>query len=493
MTRSLLFRVTAPWLIVGLLACGLCWISAWHVYRVQRDLSNLLTHDVASLLAAQEIEIRVRQLRYHSFLYLTDPSPRRLPDIANDEAAFEQAFRSAEEHITSDAERVQLGTIAEGFRRYKEDMDRLRERVKEGASGLNPARVADDHPIRHIVNPCHELFRINQELMTDAASNVASAADQARWIMIVLGIAGPLGGLLAGFGVARGISRSIYRLSVRIKDVAGRLDQDVATVSVSTGADLQALDAHLQRIVSRVEEVGERLQQQQRELVRAEQLISAGRLAASVAHEVRNPLSAIKMLVEAARRPSGSSPLTAEDLDVILGSVTRLEKTVENFLQFARLPRPEKRPCDLVEVVSQSLKLVATRARQQGVRLEQSAPLAPARIVADPGQITTVLINLLLNALDAMPEGGVLTVVTKRDGVSGHVEILVRDTGTGISEEVLNKLFTPFNSSKIAGTGLGLSIAKQIVEDHGGTLEGRNLPGHGAEFIIRLPDQDAVK
>src|SRR5262249_11804413 len=153
-------------------------------------------------------------------------------------------------------------------------------------------------------------------------------------------------GLIGGYGIARGLSRSIYQLSVRVQGMAQRLDQDVASVSVAADADIQSLDKQLQHVVARVEEVAQRLQQHQREMLRAEQLAAVGQLAASVAHEVRNPLTSVKLLVESALKPrprAGGTPgLTREDLEVIHGEVVRLEQTVQGFLDFARPPAPRR-------------------------------------------------------------------------------------------------------------------------------------------------------
>src|SRR5262249_23599132 len=154
----------------------------------------------------------------------------------------------------------------------------------------------------------------------------------ARLAMVVLGVLGPVSGLIGGYGIARGLSRSIYQLSVRVQDMAQRLDQDVASVSIAADGDIRNLDMQLQHVVRRVEEVAERSQRHQREMLRAEQLSAVGQLAASVAHEVRNPLTSVKLLVESALRSHNRDPLTVDDLEVIHGEVVRLEQTVQSFL-----------------------------------------------------------------------------------------------------------------------------------------------------------------
>ncbi|HEY1860293.1 MAG TPA: ATP-binding protein, partial [Gemmataceae bacterium] len=305
---------------------------------------------------------------------------------------------------------------------------------------------------------------------------------------VFLGLAGPVSGLIIGYSVARGISRSIYRLSVRVQDVAQRLDQDVASISITADGDIQNLDKQLDHVVGRVEEVAERLQRHQRDMLRAEQLSAVGQLAASVAHEVRNPLTAVKMLVEAALRPNNQRSLSAEDLQVIHREVARLEQTVQGFLDFARLPTPQRSTCDLREIIAHAIELVRARANQQDVEIEVEVPESAVSANVDINQICTVLVNLCLNALDAMLQGGQLDVALVRVS-GGRMRLTISDTGPGIHPEMAGKLFTPFSSSKATGTGLGLSISRRIIEEHGGRITGANRPV-GACFTIELPAED---
>src|SRR5262249_27518740 len=156
---------------------------------------------------------------------------------------------------------------------------------------------------------------------------------------------------------------------------------------------------------------------------------------------------------------------TRDDLEVIHGEVKRLEGTVQGFLDFARPPRLDRAPCDVRAVVAQSVELVRARARQQGVGLDVKAPDAPLTADVDRGQICTVLANLFLNALDAMPRGGRLEV--RAEAAGDRAVLRVADTGPGIAPAVAGQLFTPFVSTKPTGTGLGLSLSRRILEEHG--------------------------
>jgi signal transduction histidine kinase len=193
----------------------------------------------------------------------------------------------------------------------------------------------------------------------------------------------------------------------------------------------------------------------------------------------------MKLLVEAALRPGRNASLNDEDLRVIHGEIVRLEETVQSFLTFARLPAPRRHVSDLRETVGRPLDLVRVRARRQGVEVEVAQPGRPVPVDLDAGQFQQVLVNLLLNALDAMPRGGRLRVAVEANG--SEARLTVRDTGPGIAPEMAGRLFTPFASTKPTGTGLGLSLARRIVEEHGGRIRGENHPDGGACFTIGLP------
>jgi signal transduction histidine kinase len=286
---------------------------------------------------------------------------------------------------------------------------------------------------------------------------------------------------VAGFGIARGLSRSIAQLRVRVEDVRAELDQDVGSVRVERGG-LGGLDAELAAVTARVREVVEQAQRREREALRAEQLAAVGQLAAGVAHEVRNPLVAIKLLIEAAL---AGGELTADDLRVIHGEVRRLERAAQGLLDFARPAPPRREAADLRAVVGSAVDLVRGRAGLQNVRVEVVTPADPVVAAVDVGQIQGVLVNLLLNALDAMPGGGRVTMGLGR--TDGAVMLTVRDTGPGIRADVLPRLFEPFASTRDTGTGLGLHVSRRVVREHGGDLSGANDPGGGAVFTITLP------
>ena len=223
-----------------------------------------------------------------------------------------------------------------------------------------------------------------------------------------------------------------------------------------------------------------------------EKLASLGTLAAGVAHEIRNPLQAIKMRLFSLRKSLPSGLRDHEDLSVISSEIDRLEKIVKETLQFARPGEPEMASVPVSELIADVVHLLEGSLRKHGVRLDVSAE-EHLFVRADRQQIQQVLINLVLNGSESIVgQGSVsLRASARNSGSSGDpkpaVRIEVADTGRGIPPEVERRIFDPFFSTKESGTGLGLSIAARIVEKHGGDIRFSTTPGRGTTFSIVLP------
>ncbi|MBI2469176.1 MAG: hypothetical protein HYV62_15390, partial [Candidatus Rokubacteria bacterium] len=224
------------------------------------------------------------------------------------------------------------------------------------------------------------------------------------------------------------------------------------------------------------------------EVEQRERLSALGNLAAVVAHEVRNPLNAISMGLQRLREefpPAEGGAEYARVVELTQGEVRRLNGIVEEFLSLARpLPlKPERvAPAEVVQAVA---ALVEADARGRGVRLDVRTPadLPPARL--DPDQMKQVLLNLVTNALEAMPQGGVLGLGAAAR--QGTLLLTVEDTGEGIPADLLPRIFEPYVTTRTRGMGLGLAIARRIVDAHRGRIEAESRPGQGSRFTVALP------
>ena len=238
----------------------------------------------------------------------------------------------------------------------------------------------------------------------------------------------------------------------------------------------------------------EKLEQTQRQLIHSGKLASLGSLAAGVSHEILNPLNIITMSLHLMSDDPDTPPEITQELLVLQEQAERINKITQNILYFSRQRKPERSRLDLNEMVRRTLSLIERELMLENIEVELRLSEELAPILVDQDQLNQVLLNLLTNARDAMPDGGRLVVLTETVESLGHqfVELRVEDTGTGIAPENIAKLFDPFFTTKgeSGGTGLGLSICHGIVEAHGGSLNGVNLPGGGAAFIMRLPGLD---
>ncbi len=353
-----------------------------------------------------------------------------------------------------------------------------------GTPTRNRARAeATELLTEHVLKPCQQFRLFNGEQLEEAAGRHEEVLRRLGLGMALIGGLGGIAGIVLGFGVARTLTLSIRRLQVQIRDAAGKLGPHLPQIVFTPSGDFRGLHAQVNHLTGRIEEVVAALQQREREVLRAEQLSAVGQLAAGVAHEVRNPLTSIKMLVQLALEQRTSVP--PDDLQVIDGEIRKMENSLRAFLDFARPPKAERRSVDLLSIVAAVIGLIRGRTEKQNVALRVYDPGRPVVVTADPDQIRQVLVNLALNALDAMPTGGVLQLVV-RDSLDG-VEVEITDTGAGIAAEVAPKLFQPFVSGKDTGLGLGLVISQRIAEDHGGRLIGANAEGVGATFTLTLP------
>ncbi|HZW36421.1 MAG: two-component system sensor histidine kinase NtrB [Deltaproteobacteria bacterium] len=243
--------------------------------------------------------------------------------------------------------------------------------------------------------------------------------------------------------------------------------------------------------------LSEALEEQRRiesQLIRAGRLGALGEMTAGIAHEIKNPLHAMKGTAEILRDVVPQEAPERRMLDLHIGEIDRLAQAAERFLTFARPAPADRRPLDLREVVGRVASLVETQARKEGVKTAMLPYLGeePPRVLGDPDQLIQLLLNIAINGVQAMApqRGGTLTfsLGKEREGEKRIFVIRVANTGPVIPADQLERIFDPFFTTKDGGTGLGLSIGSRIADQHDGVLSVRNLPeGTGVEFSLSLP------
>ncbi|HZS48062.1 MAG TPA: ATP-binding protein [Blastocatellia bacterium] len=224
----------------------------------------------------------------------------------------------------------------------------------------------------------------------------------------------------------------------------------------------------------------------EREMRRHDRLVALGKMAAGIAHEIRNPLAAMRGAIQVLHGEMAPDSEQAELMQIVLRESDRLNGIVTDFLSYARPQKPVKNQFDLVQLLTETFRLMRHSSEiGETHQITEAYPSHPVMFEGDPNQLRQVCWNLTRNAFQAMPNGGTLTIRLTEE--SNAVNIEVEDTGQGMNEEQIERVFEPFNSSKVNGTGLGLAIVHQIISDHGGKIEVNSDIGRGTKILIVLP------
>jgi two-component system NtrC family sensor kinase len=225
----------------------------------------------------------------------------------------------------------------------------------------------------------------------------------------------------------------------------------------------------------------------QDQLRHADRLATIGQLAAGVAHELNEPLGNVLGFAQLIAKAPELPGQAGKDIGKIVSSTLHAREVVKKLMFFARQMPPEKVPCDLNQIVEEGIYFLGARCAKAGIELVRDLAVDLPMIIADPSQLHQVLINLAVNAMQAMPQGGSLTIRTSAD--TGFVSLTVEDTGTGMTDDVIKQIFVPFFTTKDVdeGTGLGLAVVHGIVSSHGGAIDVESEHGHGSRFVVRLP------
>ncbi len=489
--RRLFMRMTLPIVAVGVLLLASGIYSAWRVHRLHKRGTDILGENIASIRKAEGIQSAVRELRYRLKRFLSTGDERQLEEIARLLPEIRGTVADVDRLDETAGDQQVIRRIARGIDRFATEFERLRSELQSDSRRQRAGKLADEMVQDEILVLLQQYVALNDEQVDRNSRRNEATASRLMLGLLLLGTCGGVAGLLLGYGIARRVSRTIVELSFPLRDVAGKLNEAVGPVAIAADPGFKDLEAVLQIVSQRVSAVVERLQASERETLRAEQLAAMGQLAAGLAHEIRNPLTSMKTLVQLAETPRDLLP---RDLEILKEEIARLEQSVQAFLEFARPPQAEKREVALGELLEQPAALLSRRARRQGVEFVYEPPCGDLRLVADAAQVRQVVLNLVLNAFDATTGGGSVRLeAAAGDGPAAapadrHVLIRVTDTGAGLPEDLGGRIFEPFVSAKETGIGLGLSICRRIVEDHAGQITAENRPqGGGAAFVVRLP------
>jgi signal transduction histidine kinase len=459
-------------------------IMVWYTYRMQHLLSHIVDRNVATFRTALTLENALANQKGFVTYFVLDRNPDWLRQLGE----YRQIFRERLDHIrqlaTAPEEKKALDIIESEYNDYILIKDQVIENYK---TGNHPPATRLHKEVRDrffsLLNRCEQFNNLTLQKMSEMRSRSREEAGELRVIAVAgMGVALLLGVALA-FVLVNQILRPLRMLASETRPEGG-LD--------GSNNEVKALTQSVRGLMEDADQTQVALARSRENLLQAEKMALVGRLAAGMAHSIRNPLTSVKMRLFSLGRGLTLSRNQKEDFSVISEEIRHIDALVDNFLEFSRPPKLKMQAISPSMVVDRTLQLLHHRIKSFGatIKTERKGPIS--NIQGDIEQLTEVLVNLVVNACEAMDGDG--SILIREEVVNGRdkqvVFIEVSDTGPGIPEALIPKVFDPFFTTKEEGTGLGLSIARRIVEEHGGRLEVRSKEGSGAAFTLTLPAGD---
>lgn len=483
-------RLIFGFLIMGILLVILGISAIFYTNRMQKNTHRILVENVSSLKAAEELEIALLDMKGLTANYLLNSDLEWLQIFAEKQKSFRSWFETARRRTFTKDEKIILNEIESLFNRYINLQNQVVQLYSSGKSSRAQNLLFNDmlKTFNSIFEKCEELLSLNEQLMETTSTVIAKDNKSVNFIMNGIGIVGILVGLFLSIFLSRSITHPIDRLVLKLKNAAGT--EFIEEVDISDETEIDNLDKHIKNLIEKVHQTNRDLEMSQQLLIRSEKLAALGKMAAGLAHEIRNPLTAIKMLIFSLQTETKNFPHLTKDYQVVIKEITRIENFIENFLNFARPPKPKLSETNIREILNPTLELLAPQIKKMKIEIIDLITGNEPSVYADKSLLQQVFVNIILNAIQSMNAGGKIEINALTDKVKKNQKILqinFCDTGEGIDPEIIDNIFDPFVTKKEDGTGLGLSIAHQIINNHGGWIQARNNNDQGATFSINLP------
>jgi len=444
------------------------------------------TTSLDRLITLHQVEI----LREHYLLQIKKVQS----DLMLKGTAYSRSFDSVVMHVMSMGRLIDTCFECHHSPRGMERLNGLKQQTDKYKDALSRVLTVRADTAR-LAREKDTAFRVGEDLIEQVGDMIAfttsrlevntqhamSEIERTKYILYLLVAAGPLLSALLGYIFISGLTRPVKVLVESARKLkSGDLDHRVAGLKDEFG-----------EVAASFNEMAGSLKEQMQKMQRTEQMVVVGELAAGLAHEIKNPMAGIKVAMSVLSEEAYISPEDKAVLQKVVAEIAQLEGLMRSFLNFAKPQKPRLEPVNVNQMLNTTLTFhlkhqAVGAGGPRKIEIVKEFGELPVTL-ADPTQLQRVFLNLFLNALHAMPRGGELDVRTclEEDGKSIRIE--VSDTGSGIREDLINKVFQPFFTTKPKGTGLGLAISRQMIEQHDGTITVANRPGGGALFTILLP------
>lgn len=461
-------------------------VTVWYTYRMEDLFTGIINKNVPAFQAAEALGAALVNQKGFVSYYFMDNDPDWLRQLGAYRQIFRERLKEVRALAETDEEKEAIDRIETAYLRYITGKDQVIAHYK---AGQRDAGVLLHSEVRKNFSETLELCEAYKDIQKNRITGARDESDaQARKLRIIAAtamLAVILLGLLLVFVLVTQILGPVRRLA---------LEADRGGGSGRSGHEVKALDRSVRGLIEDMDLTHSELEKSREHLLQTEKLAVVGKLAAGVAHSVRNPLTSVKMRLFSLDRSLDLSLIQKEDFAVISEEIGHIDTIIQNFIEFARPPKLKVQKVSPSEVVDVVLQLLEHRLEAYDVDIELHRERPLTEIQVDPEQLKEVFVNLIVNACEAMEGGGSIRVQEEESFVEplGRVVVVrLTDSGPGIPESVKDQVFQPFFTTKEEGSGLGLSIAARIVEEHGGWLDFTSNEGEGVTFVMTLPIREA--
>jgi signal transduction histidine kinase len=480
--RARIYLILA--LLVGITLMGGA-VMVWYTFQMDRIVSGIVDRDIAAFQFAEALETALINQKGFVSYYFLDGDPEWLRKLGEYRRIFRDRLEIALKPAGSDPERNIIEQVASEYGQYTAEKDRVIELHQKGDQA---AREALHRSVRFRFFNILDLCEKYKSLHTDRINRAAVSSRSQAWTLRVIAAAA----MAAAFSIAAILA---FVLIFQVLGPIRRLSLETGRTGGDQGFqnEIQTLQKGVEGLLEDVDQTQIELKRSREHLLQAEKMAMVGKLAAGMAHSIRNPFTSVKMRLFSLSRTLKLSASQNDDFTVISEEIRHIDQIVQNFLEFSRPPKLKMQSVRLSAVVENALQLLEHRIKFYDVDIRVSPLNLPVEVEGDPEQLKEVLVNLIVNACEAMGKGGSILIEEGFRHASAGPEafIRMRDSGPGIPESIREKVFQPFFTTKDEGTGLGLSIAARIMEEHGGKLDLESNPGKGATFTLTLPVNEA--
>ena len=477
--RSRLYLVLSILVLISLVGGA---VMVWYTYQMEKHLTSIISRDLSAYRTAQALETALINQKGFVSYYFLDGDPDWLRQLGEHRQIFKEKLHLAISGAEIEEEMNDLEQIESEYQAYVGLKDRVIAYYQNGER--ETGAVLHQKVRRHffkILDLCEDYKNIQTSKITQVSKKIHNQARKLRgvaWAAMLFIFC--LAALLA-FVLANQILKPIHRLA---------MEADRKKDSLESKDEIKALSRGVRDLIEDVDHTQSELKKSREHLLHAEKMALVGKLAAGMAHSIRNPFTSVKMRLFSLSRSLDLSGPQKEDFEVISQEIRQVDTIVQNFLEFSRPPKLKMQPISPSTVVDAAIQLLEHRLQSYDVTIKVNRKNLLPKIQADPEQLKEVLVNLVVNACESMENGGLIIINEERAYTPplGQVAVVrLSDNGPGIPESIQDKILQPFFTTKEEGTGLGLSIAARIVEQHGGWLDLYSKEGEGTTFVVTFP------